>query len=118
MISLRELLFEIQYSKKEAYSWLNPAGEFKPIDTGDVHGSAAQKILNNDPKNDNIKILFKHGWQRITYIGNILYTNNSVMGPNYKQKSSLIKLAQDNGFNELIWDNYKDNRTLWTSNDL
>ena len=118
MIKLRLILFEIQYSKKDAYSWLNPAGEFKPIDTGDVHDSAAQKILNNDPKNDNIKILFSHGWQRISYIGNTLYTNNSVMKPNYKQKSNLVKLAQDNGFEKLIWDSYKDDRVLWSNGDL
>lgn len=114
MIKLTQILKEITTSQK-ATSWLDPQGEFHFVDYN--HGSTAYK-LTGDTK-DPMMILWKKGWQRVTYYSQgTLYCNNEVMPPNYIQKRKLIELTEDLGFTELRYDGGEDTKILWSKEDL
>lgn len=90
------------------YSWLDPQGTFHPVTTD--HIRFAQEITGNVLGYNEF---FKKGYLRITYMGKILYANNPFKIPNEKQKRNLIDLAIFNNMDEIIFDNDKDDFSLW-----
>ena len=60
-------------------------------------------------------VMFKAGWQRMTYFGNDIYIHNFLLPPNKKQLKSVIDFAIENNFQRIIRDNEDDERVLWRS---
>ncbi len=113
MIRLASLLKET-LAEKKATSWLNPAGTFFPVDYS--HGSDAYKYTGD--VTDPMVILWKKGWQRVTYYSKqALYAHNEFMPPNDIQKRRLIELAQELDFPELTYDGGTETYVLWSIHD-
>jgi hypothetical protein len=115
---LREIGVEDHSDK--AYAWQKPDGTFVHINYS--HDSEAFKLVGGDPKNDHTLMLWKRGWQRITYATklSVIYANNEVQQPNDKQKAKLIELAVKLGFQSVVWDggrNKKD-KVIWSAHDV
>lgn len=92
-----------------AQSWLAPNGKFHPC------GNHMDYLDRMGLYRDN---LYNNGWQRITYMGDCLYSQNSLKTPpNFKQKSQLKDLAIMCGFNIIQFDNDEDLITLWQSDE-
>jgi hypothetical protein len=119
VIKLVEILKEIEDEKGRAYSWQKPDGTFIPIDYS--HGSDAFKHLGGPHSvsgtADHILMLWRRGWQRITYMTPTLFAHNEFQPPNEKQKVKLIELALELGLNKVEWDGGEKERILWTIND-
>ncbi len=120
MIKLVNILKEIESKeqlKKLAYSWQKPDGTFIPVKR--EHGLDALKHVGGDPKDDNVVILWKRGWQRIFYYGTDLNVHNEFYQPNDKQKVRLIELAIQLGFEKVEWDGGdKGDKILWSVHDV
>ena len=121
MIKLIDILKESFTDKDYAYSWQKPDGTLIPINYN--HGSDAHDFRKGekdfDPKDDHTKLLWKRGWQRVTYGQQSVYSHNELMPPNPKQKASLIDLAKKIGMDKVEWDggeSVKD-RILWSVHD-
>ena len=116
--SIHDVLQEEEEPTKErkATSWLTSGGAFLPI-TGNHH-SFALKITGGASNAESI--LWKKGWQRITYYGRgTLYAENHHMPPNEFQRAKLIDLVKELNFNELKYDNGKNRDTiLWSKEDF
>lgn len=97
-------------SPQNKYSWLDSSGTFHPVSADLDHIRFAQNITGNILGYNDF---FKKGYLRITYMGKILYANNPFKTPNDKQKRNLIDLAIFNDMDEIIFDNDKNDFSLW-----
>jgi len=116
IIKLKTLLKEITTEQKST-SWLDPYGNFKYVEFS--HGSTAVRLAGT--VDDPMMILWKKGWQRVTYYTrDALYCNNAVMLPNDIQKRKLIELTQELDFPELRYDDDSGEgyKILWSKNDV
>lgn len=114
--------FKVYFESREyLYGWLSPNGEF--ISNGvNSHHTTAMEILRSKYKTDEydqsmqapMTELFMRGWQRISYAGNEIFSNNRFIAPNSKQLKELKNLAIENNFSEITFDNDEDSRTIWS----
>jgi len=113
MIKLKSLLNEMDVARKR-YSWQYPNGMFIPVKSS--HGQDAYKLtgVNDDP----IMSLWKKGYQRVVFMGNVLIAHNEVIPPNDKQRQALIDLAIETGDNMVEYDGGEKNAILWSANDV
>ena len=93
------------------YSWLAPEGTFHPL-KGQTHAQHAFTLTGLKYPLSMGK-LYDEGWQRITYYGNDIYSNNPTIAPNEKQKKALIQAAKDNFGERIIWDNDYKSPVIW-----
>ena len=111
MIKLANILKEITADQK-AISWLNSAGNFFPVKVS--YGHDAYR-LTGDVENAS-KTLWSNGWQKVYYYKReVLNCSNELMAPNAIQKQKLIELAKELNFIELVYDNGKSRKTLWSA---
>lgn len=98
-------------SLANAQSWLSPNGEFHPVSR--THHTGRWGTHGDWAAHHNMKMqdMFKKGWMRITYIGDILYvSNDSGVFPNYKQKSAALNLAiESDRFKKVIYEDGEGN---------
>lgn len=107
---------ESNESNENLYSWLSPSGKFYPIPDDSNHAKYGLKILNDlnvIPKHNVYYDLFKLGWQRITFLNRIVYSNNSYHKPNKRQLKELIDSTLLSGKTSIMWDNEEDYKQLW-----
>lgn len=98
----------------ELYSWLSPSGEFKvmQIDFLATHSTLATQLTGlKYPL--NMSKLYGDGWQRITYYGYDIYSNNPTIAPNERQKKALINAAKKHNSQRIIWDNDDRSPVIW-----
>lgn len=115
MIKLVNILKEV--FEPEMYSWQKPDGTFLPVNDSN-HDVDAIKHTKISDKWKAVDALWKLGWQRINTSNEFIYSNNSYMGPNLKQKSQLIELALRKNVASIVWDNTIRDRIIWTRNDV
>jgi len=120
VIKLKDILKNLQEEEepdkeRKSTSWLDECGKFYPV-PGHHHAYA---IRITGTFNDPESILWRKGWQRITYYSTgTLFTENHYMFPNDIQKRKLIDLVMDLGFNELRYDGGKKSIILWSKEDI
>jgi hypothetical protein len=103
--------------KTNVEGWLAPSGNFIPNGEGQSHAASAVRILKRKINTtDAYNLLMKKGWQRVTFIGFTLMTNNWHSRPTPKQLRELKNLASENRLHEIIWDNDEDHHRLWADN--
>lgn len=95
----------------QLYSWLAPNGKFHPL-TDQTHAQYASALTYLKYPLSMGK-LYDEGWQRITYYGEEIYSNNPTIAPNEKQKKALVQAAKDNFSQRIIWDNDYKSPVIW-----
>jgi len=107
-------LKEISQDANCTASWMKPDGTCIPITLN--HNSKAIELVGDA---DAMNILWKKGWQRITYYGGgALYCHNDFKAPNNVQKRNVIDLAMEYGFTKAIYDGGKKTELLWSRDDV
>lgn len=118
MIKLINILKEIKdKEKKLAFSWQEPDGNFVPID---YSHKEAYRYARGGAEDEAIVMLWKKGWQRITYYDTAIYANNEFTPPNDKQKSKLIELATILHRETVEWDSgsNKGAKIIWSVHNI
>lgn len=120
--SIHDALQESNGKESATYSWQKPDGDFLPvkashnIDAYLFHISAEEK----KSRNDVFEILWKRGWQRVVpnFADEILYVTNKFALPNDRQKTALLHLAIEKGFDAVKWtDGAGKSKILWSKRD-
>lgn len=106
--------WRLNEAREDLMSWLAPHGKFYPLAGGDTHSSWAIRFFKNKNAVQNI---YEKGWMRVYYYSKSLYVSNSSQPPNSRQRSELIDLALENGFNEVIWDSEENEKVIWSKED-
>ncbi len=102
--------------KKDQQSWLTPDGKFIPVDKN--HGDTASTELGVKIS-EGVESAFKKNWVRVTTMGDSLYAHKGgerELAP--LQKRELVKLAEDLGKSEIIWDNENDYKVIWQADEF
>lgn len=98
----------------ELYSWLSPDGKFFELqnDFKTTHSTLATQLTGlKYPL--NMSKLYGDGWQRITYYGDDIYSNNPTIAPNERQQKALINAAKNHYSQRIIWDNDDKSPVIW-----
>lgn len=103
-IKKQKQLNESVYS--DLYGWLLPNGKFISVDNQNHLGFL--KILRKD-----LNQVMKQGWQRVNFVGDLIYSYNKYRMPSTKQLKYLKDMADMYGKNEIIYDNEEDDIHLW-----
>lgn len=114
MLSLTYYRFlkTIHEARSDAHAWLDPQGNLHPLTGSKNHGEVADEITKEKyPK--SMHMMFKNGWQRLTFFGKDLYAHNFLQPPNQKQKKELIDFSLENDFERIIYDNENQDKVLW-----
>ena len=106
----------MSYSPTNNQSWLDPSGNFHPIDrkdSGDGFLTHEQWAKNKGYK---LKGLYKKGWLRIKKYGDTLWASNAEkVPPNYKQERELQNWASENPvFKKISFDNGEKEIIIWS----
>jgi len=117
-MKLANILKEIKDKEKRlAFSWQEPDGNFVPID---YSHKEAYRYARGGAEDEAIVMLWKKGWQRITYYDTAIYANNEFNPPNDKQKSKLIELAVILHRETVEWDSgsNKGTKIIWSIHNI
>ena len=114
-------LNESTASEYEEYlvSWLSSMGEFIPTE-GMTHLDFAKKLVPNASSPEEARdTLFNKGYMRVNFSNGILYDNNPHVMPNRRQIEYLKELPLELDYiNEIVYDNDRSTKTLWSRQDM